>query len=177
MPSYSIPTSSSYYRGKPLSQSFGMEGRASKMPLRVKSVRKSGLLDKQLCNEIRRYSDSFSQADTKERADKTAEIQLDLRAAGDAALEYVHLRQAGSSSSLVVCSQIAFPCLDLTSFITLYVRCLNLYLFLHGTGNRISMEAIPRCSYYQISTSDPISHSPTQRGKGLIPLTEKQGRE
>lgn len=39
------------------------------------------------------------------------------------------------------------------------------------------MEAIPRCSYYQISTSDPISHSPTQRGKGLIPLTEKQGRE
>lgn len=37
------------------------------------------------------------------------------------------------------------------------------------------MEAIPRCSYYQISTSDPISHSPTQRGKGLIPLTEKQG--
>jgi len=39
------------------------------------------------------------------------------------------------------------------------------------------MEAIPRCSYYQISTSDPISHSPTQRGKGLIPLTEKQGRD
>lgn len=29
----------------------------------------------------------------------------------------------------------------------LIVRCLNLYLFLHGTGNRISMESLPICSY------------------------------
>lgn len=29
---------------------------------------------------------------------------------------------------------------------------------------------------YRLATH-PISHSPTQRGQGLIPLTEKQGQE
>lgn len=72
MPSYSIPTSSSYYRGKPLSQSGGTGKQDSFKSEEV--GRKSGLLDKQLSNEIRPYSDSFSQADTKERAEKTAEI-------------------------------------------------------------------------------------------------------